>query len=389
MHYNLLLPQRVVFGWGRRAEVGALAAELGRRAFLVVGSRTLESSGAVAELQERLAAAGIVNTLLVRISAEPDIDIVDDAARRLRECRSGSCDLVIAIGGGSAIDVGKAVAALATNTEGDSVRDYLEGIGRGLALTRRPLPLLALPTTAGTGSEATRNAVISSADPPVKKSLRSDWLVPRCVIIDPELTAASPAALTAHSGMDAVTQLIESYISCRAQPVPRALCLEGLRAALPALPRAVRDGADRGAREAMAHAAFLSGVALANSGLGVAHGIAAALGVHCGTAHGLACAVLLPVALRLNCRAARQDLAELARRVLDAGMTDDADAADVFIEHVVQLEEEIGIPTRLSELGVTSGLIPALVRDSRGNSRDGNPWPIPDAELQQALEAAL
>jgi alcohol dehydrogenase class IV len=199
----------------------------------------------------------------------------------------------------------------------------------------------------------------------------------------------NPAALTAHSGMDALTQLIESYISCRAHPVPRALCIEGLRAALPALPRAVRDGDDREAREAMAHAAFLSGVALANSGLGIAHGVAAALGVHCGTAHGLACAVVLPVALRLNRIAAGPHFAELARCLLDVESDDDAARADALIDYLIRLEREIGIPSRLSELGVTRDLIPALVRDSRGNSRDGNPWPIPDAELQRALEAAL
>jgi alcohol dehydrogenase class IV len=389
MNYNLLLPQRVIFGWGRRAEVGALAADLGRRAFLVVGSRTLEVSGVVGELRERLTASGIDSTVLASISAEPDVAVVDDAARRVREHSPGDSDMIITIGGGSAMDLGKAIAALATNTDGASVRDHLEGIGRGLTLTRRPLPLLGIPTTAGTGSEATKNAVISSADPPVKKSLRSDWMMPRCVIIDPELTVSNPTALTAHSGMDAVTQLIESYISCRAQPVPRALCIEGLQSALPALPRAVRDGADRAAREAMAHAAFLSGVALANSGLGIAHGVAAALGVHCGTAHGLACAVLLPVALRLNRQAARHDFAELARRVLDVKVADDVEAAGMFIEHVIRLERDIGIPMQLSELGVSSRQIPALVRDSRGNSRDGNPWPIPDAQLQQALEAAL
>jgi alcohol dehydrogenase class IV len=389
MNYNLLLPQRVVFGWGRRAEIGALAADLGRRAFLVVGSRTLEASGVVGALQQHLAAAGVHSTLLARISAEPDIATVDEAARRIREYAPGLGDLVIAVGGGSAIDLGKAVAALATNPDGESVRDYLEGIGRGLKLTRRPLPVLAVPTTAGTGSEATKNAVISSDDPATKKSLRSDGMMPQCVIIDPELTQSNPPELTAHSGMDAVTQLIESFISCRAQPVPRALCIEGLRAALPSLSRAVRDGTDRAAREALAHAAFLSGVALANSGLGIAHGVAAALGVHCGTAHGLACAVLLPVALQLNRHAARSDLAELARRVLDAGIADDVEAADLFLGHLAQLERDIGIPNRLSELGVTTSLIPSLVLDSRGNSRDGNPRPIPDAELQQALEAAL
>lgn len=389
MHYNLLLPRTVVFGWGRRSELAALAAPLGRRAFLVTGSRTLEQSGAIAKLTEQLAEAAIKCVTIARSAGEPDIAAVDEAAQRIREMRPGSGDVVIAIGGGSAIDLGKALAALATNCDSASVRDYLEGIGRGLPLTEPPLPLIALPTTAGTGSEATRNAVIASADPPVKKSLRAEGLMPHAVLIDPELTRSNPPTVTAHSGMDAVTQLIESYISCRAQPLPRALCIDGLQRALPALPRACRDGDDREARESMSHAAFLSGIALANSGLGIAHGVAAALGVHCETPHGLACAVMLPIALRLNRKAAERDLARLSRLLLSNVPGDDAAAADMFIEHVTQLASDVGIPSRLSELGAERSQLAGLVRDSHGNSRAGNPREISDEELHQALEAAL
>ena len=389
MHYNLLLPRRVVFGWGRRSELGALAAEAGRRAFVVCGSRTLESSGELAELTDLLTAAGLEWLRIDCARGEPDIAGVDAAATRIRKHAPADGDMVIAIGGGSAMDMGKAVAALATNPQIESVRDCLEGIGTGAKLTYPPLPVIAVPTTAGTGSEATKNAVISSADPPVKKSLRSDALLPQLVLIDPELTVSNPPAVTAHSGMDAITQLVESYISSRARPVTRALCIEGLTAALPALPRAFRDGTDRAAREAMSHAAFLSGMALANSGLGIAHGVAAALGAHCDVPHGLACAVLLPVALTLNRDAAAGDLERLARSVLSHPQAGDAEAVNPLMARIAEIAAAVGIPSRLSELGVRGEQIPLLVTGSRGNSRDANPRPIADEELQAALEDIL
>jgi alcohol dehydrogenase class IV len=296
-----------------------------------------------------------------------------------------SGDFVLAIGGGSAIDLAKAVAALATNPAGDTVRDFLEGVGRGLQIANPPLPVVAVPTTAGTGSEATKNAVISSYDPHFKKSLRSDLMIPRLVLVDPELTIGLPPATTAQTGLDAITQLVESYISRRARPIPQALALAALPAAVAALPVAVRDGSDRPAREAMAHAALISGICLANSGLGMAHGVAAALGVHCRMAHGLACAVMLPATLAANRNVAEARLAELGR-ALGWPAGSDAEAADFFCQQIRQLCRELGVPARLSELGVRREQIPDLVRDSRGNSMSANPRDVPDAELQQILE---
>ena len=387
--YEFLAPPRIVFGWGRWREVGPLAAGLGRRAWVVVGSRTLEAAGVINELHEVLRGHGVEPLTLAHARGEPTVAEVDEAASRLRALGVGSGDIVLALGGGSAIDLGKALAALATNTEGESVRDYLEGVGRGLKLTARPLPVIALPTTAGTGSEATKNAVISVDSPSVKKSLRSDDLVPNVVVIDPELAVGLPATTTAHTGMDAITQLIESYISKRARPIPQALAAHGLRLALPVIVEAVENGRSRPAREAMAHAALLSGMALANSGLGMAHGVAAALGVHCNVPHGLACAVMLATALRVNRSVAEGRLAELAR---SAGLTDsrsDGAAADALLSRVESIGQRIGIPKRLSELGVRAEQIPALVRDSRGNSMDGNPRTLSDDELANILEEQL
>ena len=194
-------------------------AELGTRAFVVLGSRTLAAGGLAGRLANALGGHGVEAVELATISHEPEVADVDEAVRRLAAELVRPGDLLLAVGGGSAIDLAKAVAALATNAEGRSVLDYLEGVGLGLKITAPPLPIVAVPTTAGTGSEATKNAVISSYDPPFKKSLRSDLMVPRAVIVDPELTVSLSPATTAATGMDAITQLIESYISRRAQSV--------------------------------------------------------------------------------------------------------------------------------------------------------------------------
>ena len=377
--YDLLMPRRIVFGWGRRSELPDLVKTTGKRAFLIVGSRTLQENGTIGELADSLASAGLDVIDLATISREPEVSDVDRATRLLLETGVREGDFLIAIGGGAAVDLAKAVAAMATNRDGDGVRDYLEGVGRGLQVTRPPLPMIAVPTTAGTGSEATKNAVISSYDPAFKKSLRSELMVPDVVVVDPELTVSAPRAVTANSGMDALTQLIESFISRRAKPIPQALCRHGMRLSFRYLVEAVEQPGSRPAREAMSHAALLSGIALANSGLGMAHGVAAALGVHCGVPHGLACAVMLPTALRVNFEVSRDWISEIAEI---AGTTD-------VINHVVEVGERIGIPQSLSAIGVNREQIPDIVRSSRGNSMNGNPREISDAELTQILEDLL
>jgi alcohol dehydrogenase class IV len=212
---------------------------------------------------------------------------------------------------------------------------------------------------------------------------------PRAVLIDPELTVGLPPQVTAHTGMDAITQLIESYLSRRAQPIPQAIALDGLARALPAIETAVVDGSNRPAREAMAYAAYLSGMALANSGLGLAHGVAAALGIHCSVAHGLACAVMLPTALRVNQNVRRAEIARLWTLVDRQSRLAEADAAEQFIQHIEGIARDIGIPQRLSALGVERAAIPALVKSSRGNSMDGNPRDVSDQELTTLLEEML
>mgnify|MGYP000399458560 CR=1 FL=1 len=380
--FDLRLPARVVCAPGARAEIGPLARSLGSRVFLVHGSRTLKRLGVLEELAELLTAHDVEVIASIESRGEPTIEDVDRAADEMFEFDPGLGDVVIAIGGGAAIDLGKAVAAMAVTGDDTSVRDYLEGIGRGLALPHPPLPILAVPTTGGTGSEATRNAVISCAEPPCKKSLRHDGLLPRAVLIDPELAIHAPALVTAHSGMDAITQLSESYLTPRANEVTRQLCVAGLRLALPALPEAYRDGGSIPARLAMSEAALLSGIALANSGLGMAHGVAAALGAMVSAPHGLACAVMLPIALRTNLATCRASLDVLAQQL---GMDD----AERLIAEIDRLGELLSIPTRLSALGVRREQLAEVAAASRGNSMSGNPRTLSDEELLRILEDNL
>ena len=384
MNYDFFAPAQIVFGWGRRSELGKLAVQLGRRVFLISGSRTLQRSGVIDAAVRTLEEKGLTVQPFAVPSHEPEVVDVDSLVADLLRHNPSTDDVVVAIGGGSTIDLAKAAAAIARNRHGSTVVDFLEGVGKGLQITERPLNVIAVPTTAGTGTEVTKNAVISSYQPAFKKSLRSDWMIPRIVLVDPELTVSLSREITAYTGMDAITQLIESYISRRAAPIPRALALSGLKLAIPALPLVVRQPTSREGREAMSHAALLSGLALANSGLGLAHGVAAALGVTCRVPHGLACATMLPTALRVNRSVREQDLANLERE-FDPRSESNADLADGFLRRIEALCQEIGIPSRLRDLGVTIDQLPELVKGSRGNSMSGNPRDVSDDELFKLL----
>lgn len=384
---SLLCTGQIVFGWGAREQLVSLIPPSAKRVWLVTGSRTLERTGVMTRLMEQIAASGRAVEHHRSPSHEPEVVDVDQLVAAWRSKNVESTDAVIAIGGGSTIDLAKAAAALATNSKGESVVESLEGVGTGRKIVNPPMPLIAVPTTAGTGSEATKNAVISSYEPAFKKSLRSDLMLPAVVVVDPELTVTVPPEITAHTGMDAITQLIESYISRRSSLIPKALCEQGLQLAIPALPRAVQNGADRVAREAMSHAALLSGMALANSGLGLAHGVAAGLGVLCRIPHGLACAVMLPAALYYNLPVSAPELARLGTLSLGRPFGSEREAAETFVAAVTDLCRSVGIPPRLRDIGVPRPLLDDLVPASQGNSLSGNPRDIAPAQLRELLEA--
>lgn len=397
--WDFTAPPTIRFGAGRVDETGAVAATLGRRAWLVGGRRSLLEAPLRARLERSLADAGLSAEVAAVAAGEPT---VDDVAAALAALPGGARDgvVVVAVGGGAAIDLAKALAALATNlppgldaTDYDAgIVDRLEGVGRGIAIERAPLPVVALPTTAGTGAEATRNAVISCPRRGFKKSLRSPLIVPRAAIVDPDLGAGCPVAVTAAAGLDCVTQLVESYICRVRRPLPRALVIDGLPRALAALERLVADPADGAARGAMAHAALLSGLALANSGLGMAHGVAAALGVACGTPHGVACGLLLPVALRANAAVAAEDLASLERTVDPSASPDSATAAAAFVARIeglcARVSAAAGLPTRLGQTGLDRARLAWLAANSGGASLRGNPRELAPDALEAILAAA-
>ena len=382
--YELTLPHKIVFGTGKRCEVGRLARTQGLRTVLITGSKTLDTLGFVRQLIADLEHAGVSILTTETISHEPETQDVDRLVHRLRKTILPG-DFVIGFGGGSAIDLGKAVAALLPQ-ENAPIVDYLEGVGRGLKLQHPPLPILAIPTTAGTGAEATKNAVIASYHPPFKKSLRHDRMMPQAVVVDPELTIHCSRKVTAESGLDAVTQLLESYVCRNHQPFTDALIEQCFSQTITALETLLTMPENLAARDAMSHGALLSGIALANSGLGMAHGVAPALGTHCRIAHGAACALMLPITLRTNMEVCADRYAKLAHLLFGFDSTvSDATAAERLVDRIEQLCRAFGLPQRLSECGVTSVQIPAIARDSKGNSMSGNPKELSESELEQIL----
>jgi len=399
LSYELTLPHRIVFGIGRCREVGGVARTLGLRAVLITGSKTLERFGIVRQLIADLEQAGVSILTTENISHEPETHDVDRLVSRLR----GSLlpgDFVLGFGGGSAIDLGKAVAALLPQEENAPVIDYLEGVGCGRKLKQLPLPIFAIPTTAGTGAEAAKNAVIASygdsiTGSPFKKSLRHERLMPQAVLVDPELTLHCPQKVTAESGLDALTQLLESYVSRKHQPFTDALveqCFPKMLAALETpleMPYHLAGiPAHLETRCAMAHGALFSGIALTNSGLGMAHGIAPALGAHCRLTHGAACALMLPITLRTNAEVCADRYAKLSHFVFgfDAAISDET-ATERLIDRIEQLCRGLGLPMRLSDYGIDAAQIPAIARDSRGNSMSGNPKELSESDIANILYA--
>ena len=384
MRFEFATAARIRFGPGTLREVGAAAREFGRRAFVVTGREGRRAE----QLLDLLAAEGIAATTFA-VAGEPTVDAVIAATA---EARRQHCDLVIGLGGGSPMDTAKAVSALLTNP-GDPL-DYLEVVGRAQPLTRPAAPCIAIPTTAGTGAEVTRNAVLTSPVRQVKVSLRSPLMLPRLALVDPELTVDLPPGLTANTGLDALTQLIEPYVSCRANPLSDGFCTEGIRRVARALRAAFHDGSNAAAREDMALASLCGGLALANAGLGAIHGFAAPIGGMFSAPHGAVCAALLTHVMEANLQAARLRAAtsEISGRYADIArlLTGDPTATpEDGVWWVRGLVTELGIQP-LHCYGITSESIPALVaKAAQASSMKANPLPLTPDELTAVLSAAL
>jgi alcohol dehydrogenase class IV len=384
MRFEFATATRILFGPGTLAEVAPAAKALGKRALLVVG----RDVGRAEPLRERLGVHGVA-TVVCSVDGEPTVPLVRAEVARAREA---GCDLVVGLGGGSVLDTGKAIAALLAN--GGDPLDYLEVVGKGQALVRPSVPFIAVPTTAGTGSEVTRNAVLVAPDQRIKASLRSNTMYPCLAVVDPELTHTLPPSVTASTGLDALTQLIEPFVSTGANPLTDPLCREGMGRAARSLRRACEDGRNAAAREDMALASLFGGLALANARLGVVHGCAAVLGGRFPAPHGAVCARLLPFVMAANVAAlhGRSAAAPGLRRYEEVARIltgrSEATIAD-GIRWAHALSADLEIPP-LSHYGMVVADLPAVVAETqRAGSTKGNPVALADGELTEVLRQAL
>jgi alcohol dehydrogenase class IV len=384
MHFEFATSDRIIFGPGTLSQAGDLARSLGTKAFVVTGRSPERAAPLLAQFEDH----GPAHTCF-QVPGEPSIDLVAEAVDLARQAQ---CDLVIAMGGGSVLDTGKAVAAMLTN-DGDLLT-YLEVVGQGKALTRRPVPMIAIPTTAGTGAEVTRNAVLSVPQHQRKVSMRHAWMLPDVALIDPELTYDLPPEVTATTGLDAITQLIEPFVSSQSNPLTDSLCREGLLRAARSLKTACSDGTHVQAREDMAVASLFGGLALANAKLGAVHGFAGPIGGLINAPHGAVCGRLLPLVMDANIKALQEtapDSPALARfQALGPLLTGvpQASAADAVV-WVQDLCKTLKIPT-LRQLGLTTTLIPEIARQSRdSSSMKGNPVTLGPEALEVILLQAL
>jgi alcohol dehydrogenase class IV len=384
MRFEFATATRIIFGAGTLREIGPLAADMGRRALVVTGRDAARAD----PLLEALSAEGIGSAIFA-VPGEPTTEIVQQG---VEQARGAACNLIVGFGGGSAVDAGKAIAALLTN--GGDVLDYLEVIGQGKALTQPPAPTIAIPTTAGTGAEVTRNAVLASPQHRVKVSLRSALMLPRLALVDPQLTYNLPPQVTASTGLDALAQVVEPFVSNQANPLTDALCRQGMRRAARSLRRAYEQGDDPAAREDMALASLLGGLALANAKLGVVHGFAGVLGGMFPAPHGAICGRLLPHAMAVNVQALKERAPESAalRRYDEVAqiLSGDKDAsASEGVAWVQALCQALQTPP-LSAYGVTQDDFSILVQKTAvASSTRGNPIELGPDEMEEILARAI
>jgi len=384
MNFEFATASRIIFGPGSLARVGSIVADLGQRALVVTGQDTARASKLVDQLQ-----ASDIHVHLFPVDGEPEIETV---RMGVEVARQHHCQLVVSFGGGSAMDAAKAVSALATNP-GD-IYDYLEVVGKGISLTVQPLPCVAIPTTSGTGSEVTRNAVLWARAQTVKVSLRSAMMLPSLALVDPELTLDLPRELTARTGMDALSQLIEPYVSSRATPMTDAICCEGIRRVAASLRTACTDGSNLAARQDMSLASLFSGLALANAGLGAVHGFAAVIGGMYGAPHGSVCARLLPEVIEVNLRAlSEREPASPAilryRHVAQLLTGNQAASEQDGAVWVRELCKELDFPD-LNQFGMQLEHIPEVVEKAqKASSMKPNPILLSFEELSEIMVRAL
>jgi alcohol dehydrogenase class IV len=383
MRFEFATAARILFGEGVIKEAGLATREMGKRALLVLGLPEEQVQTLTSSLDENK-----ITWVPFQVQSEPTVELVRKA---VTIARLENCELTIGCGGGSAMDVAKAVAALLTN--GGDPLDYLEVIGRGKTLAKNSAPCITIPTTAGTGAEVTRNAVLTATDQMVKVSLRSATMLPRMALIDPVLTYGLPPDVTAGTGLDALTQLVEPFVSIKATPISDALCRDGMEMVARSLMQAYRDGSDQAARYDMSLASLYGGLALANAGLGGAHGFAGPIGGMFHAPHGAICARLLPFVTQTNLQALRQRAPEspaLARydqvaRLLIGNSTAHGDDCVSWLQDLCA-----ALDIRpLRDYGISQADITVIVEKAAvASSMKSNPISLTKDELTHILEQA-
>lgn len=377
---------KIKFGIGKIDLLPEIIASYGSKVLIITGARSFPESARWKRLQHALRSADI-KIYRYLIPREPSPEMINQCVEQFQE---KGIPLVVAIGGGSVIDAGKAISAMFTCTH--PVESYLEGIGE-LSPTGTKIPFIAVPTTAGTGSEATKNAVISKVGiGGYKKSLRHEHYVPDLALVDPELAVGAPAAITIASGMDAFTQLLESYLSTQSNRLTDSLAIEGICCIRDGLPQAISEPDNIEARSCMAYAALVSGITLANVGLGLVHGFASSLGGRFVIPHGALCGTLMGITNQITLKKALEvrDTALITKyatvgRLFYPKLSDDKEAATALIALILEWVDIYDLP-RISSYGLTRNQIPEIVSNT---SLKNHPIALNHQEMEAILEARL
>jgi alcohol dehydrogenase class IV len=384
MRFDFATANRILFGPGTIQEVGKIASGFGQRALIFTGVGAVPADGLI----QILAASGVEADIRT-VSGEPTTGVIEE---QLSFARGKNFQMVIGLGGGSVIDTGKAIAALLPNP--GELMDYLELVGKNQPFQKPPVPYIAIPTTAGTGSEVSRNAVISVPEHRMKISMRSPLMIPRVALVDPDLTMSAPPSVTGSTGMDALTQVLEPYVSAKRNPMTDLFCVDGMKRAARSLVKAYHNGNDAAAREDMAMTSLLGGLALANAGLGAVHGFASPIGGMFPAPHGAVCARLLPLVVAANLQAliVRAPESPILQRYSEVAqiLTDDPSASTgdgvMWLQNLV---DELNIPP-LSTYGISNAELDDLVeKASIASSMQANPIRLTANELKSILEKAL
>jgi alcohol dehydrogenase class IV len=382
MNFELRFPTEIIFGKDSIRKIGVKAQKYGDRVFLVTGKSAMRKSGAVDNIMELLNSAGVEKIYLYdQVERDPSVETVD---RGVQLAKDGDFKVIMGIGGGSAMDVAKTIASLMKN-EG-SAADYQSG----KEIKNMGVPFIAVPTTAGTGAEITNNSVITNRDKKIKQSIRSPLMIARVAIVDPMLTISLPPSVTATSGMDALTQAIETYVSLASNPFSDTLALRSISLISKNLVKAFENGNDEGARENMAMGSLFGAMAFGNAALGAVHGLAHPVGALFDIPHGVICGLLLPYVMEYNLSVKVSRYAEIADAMGQSvsGEFDEANAHRAVVT-VRNLLAKLRLPQRLSDLGISQDNLSLIARSAKGSSLNNNPRPTTPESLQGILASAL